>query len=458
MQQNHEGRKLRSPIVVVLGHVDHGKCLHPAERVILGDGRPRPISSLYSSDLEAVETREGFERADASISLMTLTPQVRVRASTATHVWRIREEGYLLKVELSDGSEVSVTPEHPFLTVDGWTPAEDLTVGDLVAVAIKTNAKTSLKTALKVFDEDTDLSTYLRFLSRKEGFWPDFLYRLGRVFGSEDSGIIDIDQGDTPYERGQGISGALSSGNKLKLEFKEAIIKALWLRTTIGSIGSTTYLPTFLFALPRALLRYFLDGFIGVAGELDERGRGLRIRVRSRLAAKDLKVLLTHFGIPSAIDDTSLIIWGRRTVSSLSNIVRLDELPKTFLDVRDDPFPIKFRDIGFAEVVKISREAFKGYVYDLTVPGTQSFLADAVVVHNTTLLDKIRGTAVVSKEPGEMTQHVGASMIPSSAIEKIVKPLKSMFQIKLTIPGLLFIDTPGHEAFSNLRRRGGSIA
>ncbi len=76
----------------------------------------------------------------------------------------------------------------------------------------------------------------------------------------------------------------------------------------------------------------------------------------------------------------------------------------------------------------------------------------------TTLLDKIRGTAVVKKEPGEMTQHVGASFVPTHVIESIAEPLKRFIRFRLKIPGLLFIDTPGHEAFANLRRRGGSIA
>lgn len=76
----------------------------------------------------------------------------------------------------------------------------------------------------------------------------------------------------------------------------------------------------------------------------------------------------------------------------------------------------------------------------------------------TTLLDRIRGTSVAKREPGEITQHVGASVVPSRVIEEIAQPLKKIIPVKLKIPGLLFIDTPGHELFMNMRRRGGEIA
>jgi translation initiation factor 5B len=76
----------------------------------------------------------------------------------------------------------------------------------------------------------------------------------------------------------------------------------------------------------------------------------------------------------------------------------------------------------------------------------------------TTLLDKIRKTAIAAREAGGMTQHIGASLVPADVIESIAEPLKKIVPVKLIIPGLLFIDTPGHELFSNLRRRGGSVA
>ncbi|RLG21928.1 translation initiation factor IF-2 [Candidatus Micrarchaeota archaeon] len=76
----------------------------------------------------------------------------------------------------------------------------------------------------------------------------------------------------------------------------------------------------------------------------------------------------------------------------------------------------------------------------------------------TMILDRIRGTAITAKEAGGITQHVGASFIPKAVIESKCKDLLEQYKFKLRIPGLLFIDTPGHEAFTTLRKRGGSIA
>jgi len=76
----------------------------------------------------------------------------------------------------------------------------------------------------------------------------------------------------------------------------------------------------------------------------------------------------------------------------------------------------------------------------------------------TTLLDKIRQTSLAEKEPGQITQNIGASQIPTNVVEKICKACLVKFKFQITIPGLLFIDTPGHEAFTTLRKRGGSIA
>ncbi len=76
----------------------------------------------------------------------------------------------------------------------------------------------------------------------------------------------------------------------------------------------------------------------------------------------------------------------------------------------------------------------------------------------TTLLDKIRGSAVAAGEAGLITQHIGASEIPLAAIKGICDHLTKKMGIPINIPGLLFVDTPGHEAFTTLRKRGGSIA
>ncbi|MFH1840362.1 MAG: translation initiation factor IF-2 [Nanoarchaeota archaeon] len=72
----------------------------------------------------------------------------------------------------------------------------------------------------------------------------------------------------------------------------------------------------------------------------------------------------------------------------------------------------------------------------------------------TSILDQIRGTKVTAQEAGAITQHISCTKLVPEKLQKICKNLKD--QVK--IPGLLFLDTPGHEAFTTLRKRGGNLA
>jgi len=76
----------------------------------------------------------------------------------------------------------------------------------------------------------------------------------------------------------------------------------------------------------------------------------------------------------------------------------------------------------------------------------------------TSILDKIRKTSIQETEAGNITQKISFTILPKENIQKRAGTILEKFKIPLEIPGLLFIDTPGHAAFTNLRKRGGSLA
>src|SRR3989344_4849591 len=75
----------------------------------------------------------------------------------------------------------------------------------------------------------------------------------------------------------------------------------------------------------------------------------------------------------------------------------------------------------------------------------------------TSILDALRGTKIADGEAGSITQKISFTKFPVEQLRKVC-PLIEKNGIDLKIPGFLFIDTPGHAAFNNLRKRGGSLA
>ncbi len=76
----------------------------------------------------------------------------------------------------------------------------------------------------------------------------------------------------------------------------------------------------------------------------------------------------------------------------------------------------------------------------------------------TTILDFLRKSSIAKHEAGGITQKISSFNIPLKFIKDLCGSLLEKLNIKVTIPGFLIIDTPGHASFNNLRKRGGNLA
>ncbi len=107
---------VRSHVVLVSGKRGSGKCLHEDTLITLGDGSQMPIKELEKN-------RE---------YVFSLNNNLKIEKTEKSEFFS-REVNRLLKIRLRSGKEIKLTPEHPLLTIKGWKPVQELTIGSRIA-------------------------------------------------------------------------------------------------------------------------------------------------------------------------------------------------------------------------------------------------------------------------------------------------------------------------------------
>jgi translation initiation factor 5B len=165
-----------------------------------------------------------------------------------------------------------------------------------------------------------------------------------------------------------------------------------------------------------------------------------------------------------SVRSTNQVIWDTHfQLTSFESRQRLSRyvlgrLPSVLPSYEDRVLQETVKNYAMVQVTGIEEIQGDCSVYDFTVDDHHNFVANGLIIHNTSFLDKIRGTGVQAREAGGITQQIGASFFPMETLIAISGQLLDKSGAQLRIPGLLLIDTPGHEVFSNLRMRGGSAA
>ena len=106
----------RSHVVLVAGKRGSGKCLHEDTLVTLANGSQMPIKELENNKEQ----------------VLSLNDKLKIENSNKSEFFS-REVNKLIKIKLRSGKEIKLTPEHPLLTIKGWKPTQELTIGSRIA-------------------------------------------------------------------------------------------------------------------------------------------------------------------------------------------------------------------------------------------------------------------------------------------------------------------------------------
>ena len=485
----------------IYGPPNAGKCLHPDEEVLLADGTYERIEDVFEAVRESTddpvdvsdEPHESWIESDGTVAVPALADDLSVESQSVSHVFRQAYDGSMYRVRTRLGREVTVSPEHPFVSLTGSgveeTTAGELTTGDRVAVlsSFTPTSRTWSVEDTPTLASDGGLVTYDSTYHDPKPVRP--LDLDGSV-----ARFLALTLAEAQHD--ERFIAFANEDPSLRAEFRQAV-EQFGLDTTTYEYEEKTpvvrvnsrslvehlkrldcppggsaekYVPEPILVASDETVAGFLRALFDCEGSVqgadsDERGRYVTMSSASRQLVVGVQTLLLRFGILGKIrekvhggtpyyelcigrsgqhrafrdavgfDDeakaerldvlceaesnptdhglpvmpalkrarkslgmTQLAFYGdNKHVARMRrrNSISTDRLASmaSSLPEREETklvHDIASADVAWDEVVEIERVDHDGYIYDLTVPDHHTFAtADGLVVHNTTLANRI---------------------------------------------------------------------
>ncbi|MFH1365082.1 MAG: LAGLIDADG family homing endonuclease [archaeon] len=297
----------RSHIVLVAGKRGSGKCLHEDTLITLEDGSQIPIKELENNNEK----------------ILSLNNKLKIEKSEKSEFFS-REVNRLLKIKLRSGKEIKLTPEHPLLTIKGWKPIQELTIGSRIATprlipAFGNNEmpEHEIKLLSYLIAEGHTKSIVL-FANSDERIVLDFKDSLKKFDPSlklikekEKHYRISSTQWKTQivehnYERNE--KGHFLKGNKNKYE-KRSIRKLIEREEIFGLLSTQKYLSQRIMQLKKNYLALFLNRLFSCDGSIYKKktSTGFTWQISysssSEKMIRQIQNLLLRFGILSKLRD-----------------------------------------------------------------------------------------------------------------------------------------------------------
>ncbi|KAJ2807052.1 eukaryotic translation initiation factor 5B [Coemansia guatemalensis] len=458
---------LRSPICCILGHVDTGKCWGRDTPILMYDGTRRNVQDVRERDLVMGDDNTARMVQPGSVirssgMLYRVVPDKHTGADAF-----VCNADHILVLAIACRPYVRPTT----IAVSGGAPRTTYTaesvVVDRVANSLRVvshgcfDTEEAAAAALpewKPMEWQCTVLEYMELVRRDRS-----LARLCSMFKPMD-GIEFSASAGQPFA--DAVARVLGSAPTMDQELEAAarLGRELFAGGNGGALGSALNpdaavgIPAAVTAASIAHRRAFLAGAIDAAGQLtkDSGEEHWQICCAHEQLLVSLRYLVRSIGLyAGAIEkcDTgySVAVSGELMYSVRQHITAehkrsTEHAPDSWKALCNNSWRFTIEETGHGE--------YFGFTLD---GNSRVLLGDCTVSHNTKVLDKIRQTNVQAGEAGGITQQIGATYFPAEAIQQKTSAINKKGKMDIRVPGLLIIDTPGHESFTNLRSRGSSL-